>query len=96
MRTVEITEASLADFGRTTDEETWVLTRKGKPVAAVVPIRPGMDPETFTLSHDAKFIEIINRSWSNYREKGGVPLDEVRRRLAAKRTVRRRSRRKPR
>jgi len=55
-----------------------------------------MDPETFALSHDAKFIEIINRSWSNYREKGGVPLDEVRRRLAAKRTVRRRSRRKPR
>jgi len=55
-----------------------------------------MDPETLALSHDAKFIEIINRSWTNYREKGGVPLDEVRRRLAGKRTVRRRSRRKPR
>ncbi len=94
MRTVEITEASLADYGRATDEETWVLTRKGKPVAAVVPIRPGMDPETLALSHDAKFIEIINRSWTNYREKGGMPLDEVRRRLAGKRTVRRRSRRK--
>ncbi|HET7295141.1 MAG TPA: hypothetical protein VFM88_22175 [Vicinamibacteria bacterium] len=84
MKTVEITEASLADYGREGDERTWVLTRDGKPVAAVLPIPPGMDAETFALSHNADFIKIINRSWKDYEQKGGIPLDEVRRKHGLK------------
>ncbi len=92
MKTLEITEVSLADYGP--KEETWVLTRRGKPVAAVVPIRPGMDAETFALSHNADFIEILNRSWKGYQEKGGTSLQEVRRKYGIRRqTVRRRVRR---
>jgi len=92
MKTLEITEASLADYGP--KAETWVLTRRGKPVAAVVPIRPGMDAETFTLSHSADFIEIVNRSWNGYQEKGGTSLGEVRRKYGIKRRpARRRARR---
>lgn len=92
MKTLEITEASLADYGP--KSETWVLTRRGKPVAAVVPIRPGMDAETFALSHNADFIEILNRSWKSYQEKGGTPLQEVRRKYGIRRqAVRRRARR---
>ena len=58
MKTVEITEASLAEYGRKTAKETWVLTRRGKPVAAVVPIRRGLDFETFSLSHSPDFIDL--------------------------------------
>lgn len=83
MKTLDINEASLAEYGRR--QETWVLTRNGRPVAAVVPIRPGMDPETFAFSHDADFIEIIHRSWEGYQEKSGIPLEEVRRKYAVKR-----------
>jgi hypothetical protein len=61
MKTVEITEASLAEYGRKTAKETWVLTRRGKPVAAVVPIRRGLAFETFSLSHSPDFIDLINR-----------------------------------
>lgn len=96
MKTVEITEASLADYGREAREQTWVLTRGGKPVAAVVPIPPGMDPETFALSHNADFIEIINRSWKGYEEKGGTPLEEVRRKYGIRRRTPRRPARRPR
>lgn len=96
MKTVDITEASLADYGREAGEKTWVLTRDGKPVAAVVPIPPGMDPETFALSHNADFIEIINFSWKGYEEEGGISLEEVRRKYGVKRrtprTAARRSR----
>ena len=46
MKTVEITEASLAEYGRKTAKETWVLARRGKPVASVVPIRRSLDFET--------------------------------------------------
>lgn len=94
MKTLEISEASLAEYQR--NPETWVLTRRGKPVAAVVPIRPGMDPETFALSHNADFIEIINRSWKSYEEKGGIPLDEVRRKYGLKRGASRRPARRSR
>src|SRR5262249_3303963 len=43
--------------------------------------RRGMDAETFSLSHNPDFIEIINRSWRSYRAKGSLSTDEVRRRL---------------
>jgi antitoxin (DNA-binding transcriptional repressor) of toxin-antitoxin stability system len=78
---MEIDEASLAEYGRKQRKETWVLTRHGRPVAAVVPLRDGMDAETFGLSHNPAFIEIINRSWASYKEKGGVSRTEARRRL---------------
>lgn len=96
MKTMEITEASLADYGRKTGDETWVLTRRGRPVAAVVPIRRALDFESFSLSHNADFIEIINRSWAGYKAKGGLSLEDVRRkhRIASKPS--RRTRQKPR
>ena len=86
MKTVEITEASLAEYGRKTTKETWVLTRRGKPVAAVVPIRRGLDFETFSLSHSADFIHLINRSWAGYKAAGGISLEELKRRYGLKRT----------
>ena len=95
MRTVEISDASLEEYGRENRDETWVLTRQGKPVAAVVPMRRGMDTETFSLSHHPDFIEIINRSWASYKAKGGVSRAEARRRLGVDKPTRK-SRRKPR
>lgn len=94
MKTVEISDVSLANYGRGARPDTLVLTRRGKPVAAVVPIRAGVDLETFGLSHDPEFIEIINRSWAGYKAQGGVTLEELRSKDAARapRTSRRRTR----
>ncbi len=85
MKAVEITDATLADYGRRPRKDTWVLTRRGKPVAAVVPINSEADLETFGLSHNPRFIEIVNRSWASYKKNGGVPLDEMRRRHGVER-----------
>ncbi len=91
MRAVEITEATLADYGRRPRKDTWVLTRRGRPVAAVVPISSAVDLETFGLSHNPRFIEIVNRSWASYKKTGGVSIEEMRRRHGlARRTSRRR------
>lgn len=91
MKAVEITDETLASYTRRTRKETWVLTRRGKPVAAVVPISSGVDLESFGLSHNPNFIEILNRSWASYERNGGVSLGMLRRRHApvAKRTRRR-------
>ena len=90
MRAVEITDATLADHGRRPRKDTWVLTRRGKPVAAVVPISSEVDLETFGLSHNPRFIEIVNRSWASYKKDGGVSLEEMRRRHGPERKVSRR------
>jgi len=92
MKTVDITKATLSEYGR---EETWLLTRRGKPVAAVVPIRPGVDAETFALSHNADFIDGINRSLQSYHEHGGTSLEEVEREFGITPKDTRRAARKP-
>jgi hypothetical protein len=43
MKAVEITQATFTEYGRRPRKDTWVLTRRGKPVAAVVPISSGVD-----------------------------------------------------
>jgi antitoxin (DNA-binding transcriptional repressor) of toxin-antitoxin stability system len=90
MKAVEITEATLAEYGRRPRRDMWVLTRHGKPVAAVVPIHSGVDLESFGLSHNRRFIEIVNRSWESYRKNGGLSLEEMRRRHDPERKARRR------
>ena len=90
MKAVEITDATLADYGRRGRKDTWVLTRRGRPIAALVPIRSAADLESFGLSHDPRFIDILNRSWESYAREGGLSLVEMRRKLAARRPSRRR------
>ena len=58
-----------------------MLTRRGKPLAEVVPLRDGMDAEPFGLSHNRAFIELINRSWDAYQKRDGVSDEEARRLL---------------
>jgi antitoxin (DNA-binding transcriptional repressor) of toxin-antitoxin stability system len=77
--------------GRGAREEAWVLTRRGKPFAAVVPIRSRVDLESFALSHNPRFIEIINRSWASYLKDGGISLEKMRRHTSARRSARRRA-----
>jgi hypothetical protein len=90
MKAVEMTDATLTNYGRRPRKDTWVLTRQGRPVAAVVPITSGVDLETFGLSHNPRFIEIINRSWASYKKTSGVSLEEMRRRHAIERRASRR------
>jgi antitoxin (DNA-binding transcriptional repressor) of toxin-antitoxin stability system len=90
MKAVEITEATLAEYGRRPRRDMWVLTRHGKPVAAVVPIHSGVDLESFGLSHNRRFIEIVNRSWESYKKNGGVSLEEMQRRHGPERKAGRR------
>ena len=79
MRTVEITEAtgSLSEYAREARKGTLVVTRRGKPVAAVVPVE-GMDLESLSLSTNPDFIALIGRSRASYRATGGLSLEQVR------------------
>jgi len=82
MKTLEISRAtsSLAAYTRKVKREPVVVTRNGKPVAALVSI-PNADMETVSLSNNPGFLALIERSRARQRTTGGISPKEMRKRL---------------
>ena len=59
------------------------MVKKGKPFAAIVPIR-NADEETVSLTTNRKFLAIIERSRSRTKKEGAISSKELRRRLGLK------------
>jgi prevent-host-death family protein len=89
MRTLDVTKATgpLADYAREIKKGPVLLTRRGKPVAALVSVR-NADAETLTLSTSPLFMTLIDRSRGRLRSEGSLSQGEIRSRLDIKRTVR--------
>jgi prevent-host-death family protein len=94
MKSVAITDANraLADYAREAQRETLVVTRRGKPMAAVVPLR-GVDLESLAVSTNADFIALIARARARLHETGGISLEEMKRRWGGKQSLQKPSRR---
>ena len=82
MKKLEVSQATdpLQRYVGDLNEEPMLLTRDGKPVAALVPI-DNADLETVALSTNPKFLALIERSRTRQRIEGGVTSMEIRRRL---------------
>jgi prevent-host-death family protein len=82
IRTIDITEATqpLADYAQQANDGTVVVTSRGEPIAAVVPVGDA-DWESVSLSLNPEFIEIIERSRARHAKEGGISSAEVRRRF---------------
>ena len=82
MKTLEMARAtaSLAKYAQEAEREPLIVTRGGKPVAALVHIE-NADLETVTLSTSPQFIALIERSRARQKAEGGIPDAELRRRL---------------
>ncbi len=85
MKMLEISKATapLARYARDVKKEPVILTRGGRPVAALVAIE-NADVETATLSTHPKFLALIERSRRRQKSEGGISSKEVRRRLGLK------------
>lgn len=81
-RTIELTDAtqSLADYAQQVDGGSIVVTRNGKPIAAVVAL-PNTDAETIALSQNLQFLAIMERSRIRYAQEGGISSADMRQRL---------------
>ena len=64
-------------------KEPVIVTRKGKPIAALVSLE-NADLETVALSTNRKFLALIERSRTRHRTEGGISSNEMRRRLGVK------------
>lgn len=93
MKTIEMAEAteSLAKYATGSRHETLVVTRKGRPVAALTPIGSQTDLENLAVSNDPEFRALIERSRRLYPAGSGLTTAEVRRKLRSTRRPGRRS-----
>ncbi len=82
MKTIELAKASapLSEYARKAKKDPIIVVRRGRPMAAVVPIQ-NADAETVSLSTNRQFIAIIERSRSRHKKEGGITSKELRRRL---------------
>ncbi len=82
MKTIDMHEATspLAEYAPMVSSEPVVITSAGKPVMALVNLE-NTDLETFSLSTNPEFMEIIRGSRQRHEKEGGVSADELRRRL---------------
>jgi prevent-host-death family protein len=82
MTRVEFKNASgpLSEYAEKARKDTIIVVKRGKPFAAVVPIR-NADEETVALSTSRKFAKIIERSRARVKKEGSVSASELRRRL---------------
>lgn len=89
MKTLEMAKAvePLAKYAQRLNKSSVILTERGKPVAALVPIQ-NADWETVRLSTHPGFLALIERSRARQKREGGLTSREVRKRLGLKPTAR--------
>jgi PHD/YefM family antitoxin component YafN of YafNO toxin-antitoxin module len=82
MKTIEVAKATkaLADYAKSIDRGAVLVLRNGKPLA-VLSSAKGMDAESIALANNSRFVSIIEKSRARYKAEGGIPIEEVRRRL---------------
>jgi hypothetical protein len=82
MTRVELKKATapLSEYAQKARKDPVIVLRKGKPFAAVVPLR-NVDEETVALGTNRKFLKVIKRSRARVEKEGAVPAAELRRRL---------------
>ena len=86
MKTIDVADATdtLSDYAKKGLKEAVVVTRAGKPILAVSPIKKS-DWESVALANNPKFLAIIERSRASHKPGTGISTEEMRRRLGLKR-----------
>jgi len=89
MKPIDIADATdpLSKFAARAAREAIVVTRRGKPLAAVIPVDDA-DYESLSLSTNPRFLEILARSRAKLERDGGIPIEEMYRRLGIARSAR--------
>jgi hypothetical protein len=77
---LEKTTLTVAQLAKLARKEPVILTRNGKPLAAVKNLS-GSDWESIALANNPRFLALIEESRRSYREQGGRTIEEVRREL---------------
>jgi PHD/YefM family antitoxin component YafN of YafNO toxin-antitoxin module len=88
MKMIDVADANttLSEYARKGLREAWVVTRRGKPVFALILVKD--DWESIAIANNPEFLAILRRSRASLAAGKGVSLDDVRRRLGLDRRKR--------
>jgi len=88
MKTLEISRAtgSLARYARNARKGPVIVTSRGKPIAALLPMKKSSF-DSGDLRDNPRLLAIIQRSWAEYLAGEGIPSAEVRRRLGIRKSA---------
>jgi prevent-host-death family protein len=95
MKTLEIGKAtgSLAQYAKLVRNGPVIVTRRGRPLAALMPVE-NTDVETATLSIHPQFLALIERARVRHQKQGGISSSDLRRHLGLKAAPLRRRRKR--
>jgi antitoxin (DNA-binding transcriptional repressor) of toxin-antitoxin stability system len=79
--TIQKANASLAKYATTLQGEPLVVTAGGRPIAALVPVE-GVDLESLAVGTNPDFIELIERSRRQFRNRRSTSLSDLRKELS--------------
>jgi hypothetical protein len=87
MKTIDVAEATapLAEYARSNRRQTLVVMRRGRPIAALMPISTPADVESFKVSSSPKFQALIAESRRVNPPGTGLSTEQARRALAPRR-----------
>jgi prevent-host-death family protein len=67
----------LSEYVKETVVGPIVITKNGKPCAALVHLEEDQDMESFLLSHNPRFLHLLDDAHRKTQEKGGTPLSDL-------------------
>jgi prevent-host-death family protein len=81
----------LSEYVQETTSGPVVITKNGKPCAALVHLEEDQDMESFLLSHNPRFLTLLDGAAEKARKEGATPLSAITEKLgrARKRVAKR-------
>jgi len=67
----------LSEYVKETASGPVVITKNGKPCAALIHLEADEDMESFLLSHNQRFLNLLDQAAAKAQKQGGTPLSEV-------------------
>ena len=72
----------LSYFVQESEQSPIIITRNGRPVAAIINIADEEDLDSLMLAHSPRFQKLLTEANGRIDKKGGIPMAEIKRRLA--------------
>ena len=65
-----------SEYVNACQESPVVVTKNGKPVAMLVPVKDDDDLDSLILRHNPRFLAMLEKGYQNVKETGGIPSKE--------------------
>ena len=80
LASVKDVKNNLSEYLKKAEQEDVIITKNGRPTAVLHHLGED-DLDEYLIEHDPKFRKLIERRWKDYIAHGGLPLEQVLKRI---------------